>query len=334
MANRIESVLVVDQLLAPSTALDPIVMPVNPLSFIRLSVRALNNTVTLTNFSMLAQLMSFITNIELKFKGHTLFGGSLTDLAVMNALLHGHIPVQNNLHNTDNDVRVATFLLSLSRILYWREECFPATRNGELTLHITSGVAVAGLDNFSLHIETVELLGATPRRFLKYTTQAKTFSTTGQNDLDLPVGNPILGILVFGTTVPTGASRNATAREMKILIDNIETDYSLIEWDGAHGMLGQRIKEMLAYQGHFHQVNAAGAGSEDTTQPETTDETLENYAYLDFDPLRDGSYVLPTEGENKVQLRVTANVADSIRILPLEMFPVESLAMAPRPAAG
>lgn len=325
MAMRVESVLVVDQALAPSTTLDPINLPVNPLSFLRLTVRALNNTAVITNYRMIAAFMNFISNVEVRFKGHVIIGGSLEDLAILNALLTGFIPVQNNISEVDNEVRTATFIISFSRRPYWREEAFPAVRSGELTLHISSGAAVTGLDGFTIHVETVELLSVTPARFLKYTAQARTFASTGQNDIDLPIGNPILGIQVFATSVPTGVTRNATAREMRILVDNVETDYALVEWESLHGELGRRLKDYLAWQAHIHSVNAAGVAREDTEQPKFDSETVENYAYLDFDPLMDGSYALPTAGRSRVQLRVNADVADLIRISPVELFEIAQL---------
>lgn len=330
MANLIRSVVQQDVALAASTTLDPIILPVNPLSYITFTLRALNNTGTITDYSFISDFMAFITNLEVRFKGHTIIGGRLLDLAILNALMHGFKPIQGNVGSTNNDTRFATFVLSFSRRPFWREEAFPAVRSGELTLHITSGAAPSGLDGFTIQVETTELLGVNPMRFMKYTTQSRTFSTTGNNDLDLPIGNPILGILLFGTTVPTGTSFNATAGQVRVLVDNVETDYAATNWESLHGELGMRLMDSLAWQAHFHDVNAAGAGEEDVRETQLTPETIENYAYLDFDPLKDGSYQLPTAGKSRVQLRVNADVADAIRVMPLEMFNVSALPQAGR----
>jgi len=326
VANIIRSVIQQDVAVAASTVLDPINLPVNPLSHIWFTVRALNNTGTITNFEFLNDFLTFFTNIEIRFKGHVIIGGNLADLAILNGLLTGYKPVQGNVVETNNDVRFASFLLSFSRVPFWREEAFPAVRSGELTLHITSGAAPAGLDGFTIQVETVELLGTTPARFLKYTTQTRTFPATGQNDLDLPIGNPILGILVFGTTVPVTTSFNATAGDMRILVDNVEMDYTDTNWETLHGELGRRIGSQYDWLGHFHGVNAAGAGQEDTQHQQHAPAPLDNYAFMDFDPLKDMSYALITEAKSRVQLRVTADVADLIRILPVEMFNVSGLA--------
>lgn len=326
MANIIRSVLRQDVALAPSTILEPITLPVNPLSFILLTVRALNDTGSLADYRFMAALLNFITNIEVQFKGHVIIGGSLLDLAVLNAVLTGFRPVQGNALHSDNDTRHVTFMISFSRVPFWREEAFPGVRSGELSLTITSGAAQTGIDGVTIQVETVELLGVTPARFLKYTTQSRTFSTVGNNDLDLPIGNPILGILVFGTTVPTGTSFNATAGAMRILVDNVEMDFANTNWESAHGELGRRVPSFQDWQGHIHSFVDAAAGEALTRQNQLIAESMENFAYLDFDPLKDMSYALVTEGKSRVQLRVTADVADLIRIMPVEFFNVSGLA--------
>ncbi len=325
MANMVRSVIQQDVAVAASTTLAPIILPVNPLSFLLFTVRALNNTGTLTDFNLLEQFMAFFTNIEVRFKGHVIIGGRLRNLAILNALLTKFVPVQGNLVETNNDVRFATFILSFSRRPYWRDEAFPAVRSGELTLHIESGAAPAGLDGFTIQVETVELLGVNPSRFLKYTTQTAVFSATGQNDIDLPIGNPILGILLDATTVPVGASFNGTAGQMRILVDNVETDYTLTNWETLHGELGRRLQGQYDWLSHFHSLVDAAAGEIDTRHGQHAAESIENFAYMDFDPLEDMSYVLPTEGKSRVQLRVTADVADTLRIIPVEMFNVAGL---------
>lgn len=326
MANFIRSVLQQDVALAPSTTLDPIILPTNPLSHILITLRALNNTVSLADYRFLISFLNFISNLEVQFKGHVIIGGNLRDLAILNAVLTGFRPVQSNALHTNDDTRAVTFMISFSRVPFWREEAFPGVRSGELSLSITSAGAQTGLDGVTIQVETVELLGVTPMRFLKYTTQQRTFGATGNNDLDLPIGNAILGILVFGTTVPTGASFNATAGAMRILVDNVESDYANINWETAHGELGRRITSLHDWVGHVHSFVDAAAGEALTRQQQLSAQGMENYALLDFDPLKDGSYSLITEGKSRVQLRVNADVADLIRIVPVELFSVAGLA--------
>ncbi|KKN15100.1 hypothetical protein LCGC14_0989490 [marine sediment metagenome] len=328
MSNIIRSVLQQDVALAPSTTLDPITLPTNPLSHILITLRALNDTASLADYRFLIAFLNFISNLEVQFKGHVIIGGNLRDLAILNAVLTGFRPVQSNALHTNSDTRAVTFMISFSRVPFWREEAFPAVRSGELSLNITSAAAQTGLTGVTIQVETVELIGVTPARFLKYTTQQRTLPSTGNNDIDLPIGNAILGILVFGTTVPTGASFNATAGAMRILIDNVESDYANLNWETAHGEIGRRITSLHDWTGHVHSFVDAAAGEALTRQQQLIAEGMENYAYLDFDPLKDMSYALLTEGKSRVQLRVNADVADLLRIVPVELFNVSGLARA------
>jgi len=67
-----------------------------------------------------------------------------------------------------------------------------------------------------------------------------------------------------------------------------------------------------------------------TPQNATTDDNNTNvgffdqYALLDFDPLNDGSYLLDTAGRARVHLRINADVADAIRIIPTELIDVQT----------
>ncbi len=82
MAQFLRSVLQQDVALAVSTVQDPVDLPVNPLSHILLTVKALNNTGTVTDHRFLIALMRFISNIEVLFKGQAIIQGNLTDLAI------------------------------------------------------------------------------------------------------------------------------------------------------------------------------------------------------------------------------------------------------------
>ena len=322
MAQFLRTVLQQDVSLAPSTVQDPIDLPVNPLSHILVTVKALNDTGALTDHRFISSLAAFLSNVEVLFKGQAIMQGSMVDLAILNSILTGHPPFQSNAVETDDDVRMATFLLSFSRRLFWLEEAFPPSRRGELQLRLTSGANPTGLDTLVVQTETVEMLDATPRRFLKYTTASKTPTATGDHDVDLPIGNDILGIQLFGTTTPTGASFNASIGQVRVLVDNVETGYAQTNWETLHGELGQRLGSNSDWRGHIHSVNAAGAGREDTEQQEVESETTEQYAYLDYDPLKDGNFALKTQGRGRVHLRINADVADAIRTIPVEMINV------------
>jgi hypothetical protein len=225
---------------------------------------------------------------------------------------------------TDNDVWRVMLRLSFSRRPFWMNEGFPASRAGELQIRYTPAATFTGVDGTSLQVETEEILDAQFSRFLKYTTLSRTPTATGESDVDLPIGNPYTGILLFGTTAPAAAAVTASMREVRILIDNQEAFVPRTRWDALH----QNYRGLAGLAGwlveHTHLENTATAYTQNaTTLAMISGVTVDNlYGFLDFDPLRDGSYILPTEGRSSVKLRINADVADAQRIIPIELISV------------
>lgn len=321
----LRSVVQQDVALTASAVTDLIDLPVNPISHILFTVRGRNDTGTLSNYRWLSQFMDWVSNIEILYKGQQVIAGSLEDLAVANAFLTGFVPGVGQQQNTDNDFRWATFCLSFGRRLFDPVECFPATSRGELQLRVTTGAAPTGMDAAFMQVETVELLNAQPERFVKYTSYTGTATVTGELDRDLPRGNPILGVQLFGTTVQQVTGSANTIEQVKLLVDNVEKYYSLANWETLHGELTRRVPAQLLFQGHFHNVGASATfllAPADTDQMELTEEAVENYAFLDFDPTHDGQYALMTEGRGRVALRITYGVTDAMRFMPFELIAV------------
>lgn len=326
----LRQVLVQDETLAVST-LRSDDLPVNPLSVIFVTIRSLNDTGTLGNFSLANALLNQIAKLEVLYKGSAVVSGSLADLARMNGLLIGKPPMQTSATYVDNTTRSITIPILLGRRPFWAEECFPAVRRGELQLQLTSAAAQTGVDNLSLQIETVELLDAKPTRFLKYTTITKTPTATGDHDVDLPLGNKIAHALLFGTTVPTAASFNASIGQLRLLVDNVEQYYARCNWETLHNEMQRRIAESSQTSVHQHLENVAGAYAQNATTDDNNNNVgfFDSYAMLDFDPLDDSSYLLETAGRARVHLRITADVADAIRVIPTELIEVAQAGITP-----
>ena len=72
---------------------------------------------------------------------------------------------------------------------------------------------------------------------------------------------------------------------------------------------------------HFHGVNAAGAGQEDTQQPQTGTSLDDNYVLMPFDVTRDDVHSVSTEGASRSHIRSDAEAAEAIRAIPIEKVP-------------
>jgi hypothetical protein len=327
----LHSICVQDQAIA-ADGVYPFDLAVNPLSVVRLAMRPLNETSTLSAFESYLGIMQAINRLTIAYRGDAIISGRGADLAALNYFRHGILPMQANHNDTDNDKRCVVLDILMGRNAYDPESCFPASRRGELIMELDIDVADTGYDNFRLSVETVELLGANPKSYEKKTTQSQTFAATGDNDVDLPVGNPCRGVLLFGTTGFKGGTGVPSWGRIQSLLDNRQVGYAGTDFEVAQsiGQLWGRQPPM--YDGHRHRVDATAASA--------TQETLEahgvgqngmtgsttlgwgQYAFLDFDVTRDDTFTLDTAGARRFNLRANAKTADAVRAIPIEVIKV------------
>lgn len=213
-----------------------------------------------------------------------------------------------------------TLLVPMTRTLYSPDECFPRTTRGELILQITYAAAFTDIDVVRAQIETVELPTAAPQQFIKQTTLTKTPAAAGQVDIELPIGNEISELVLFGTTIPAANADLATIDKLEILVDNINRFYSESNIETIHCMAG-RMRAAPGYHGyHVHRLTAAAFAQWDDTSPAIpANHVLSNYLHLPFDIFRDGRYALQTLGKSDVVLRIDAGDTEPIRVIPVEI---------------
>lgn len=294
-------------------------LPVNPLSQILFTLRGVITAADLVN--PIADIYALVPSLAVRYRGQDIIRGSLFDLAVLNAYFMHQSPNGYMTQDAAGESFSLTVPIGLSRRAYDVKECFPAVRRGDLTLEVQVDTLVGNVDLIDLQVETVELLDETPERHLKYTTSTVTFVSTGQEVVRLPIGNPLLGVLLFGTTTPTAALQTATWERLRTKIDNVETLYAACNWATLHGELLRGIKGDLRFlRDHGHRYNGAAAAFDTSLGPIRIggNEGLEQYAFLDFDPMRDNAYMLETAGRADVTIQRDAGTADAARFLPIE----------------
>lgn len=356
MSNHfIQSVLIQDEAQAADGTVTKD-LPINPLSHILLTVKAANNTplASESNYSVMAQLLSMITRVEVLFRGSAIISASLRDLAVLYMVLTGRQPWQTQVDDIDNNIRSVTIPIMFGRDMFLRDECFPASKKGELTLQLTTDVALTGLDTLILQAETVELVDAMPNRYLKATIASKTPSAVQEEDFDLPIGNVLAGVVLFSNLVPTGAVYTTSIDNLQLLINNQQKYFPRTNWESLHGALTQRLSPLTLSE-HSHRLVrngtagtalqavsiAAAAGSAVTGGVGETvggssnigsatgimsqvivADWLENYAYLDLDPTGDLSFAQDTLGLSRIHMRINHGDTGAIRALPVELVGV------------
>lgn len=321
MADYIHSVLSANQVITADgdVTFD---LPVNPLSVILLHASPLNNTGTIGNYRFLGSLLTAFGSVRVTHKGSSVVDARGDDLAVL-SMLFNHVPiVQTNNTETDGDRRSLVLPILFGRRAFMASECFPESRRGELLLTITFDIAGTGFDGLRVSIETIELPDASPAFVQKVTTLAQTFTATGQNDIDIPIGNVLRGVLLFGTTGFVGATPVPSLGQLEFLIDNRQRNVSSSDFEVMRAVMALNGGAFPSTFEHIHSVNAAGAGREDTLEPQLGASLTSRYALMQFDPTMDDEYAVDTQGAGRVNVRVTAETADLVRALPIEKVPV------------
>jgi len=275
-------------------------LPVNPLSHIILSLTFDNVTDEATK----AEALERLEKIEVLYKGASVWSLNGIDLWAIDGILFKDLPILTNQVATEDVERAITLIIPMGRKIMDPEECFPATKKGELSLRLTFSATETACDELVLQVETTELIGATPKQHIKVTTISKTPSATGEHEVPLAVGNKYAGVMLWGTTIPTGAGVACSIEWMKTKIDGVEKDFAQTNWESLHGELLNRIGHREAYDGS------------------ADDDDLTAYSYLDFDPRDSDLFLLETAGKAEFELTINAGVADAIRILPVELVAV------------
>jgi hypothetical protein len=293
-------------------------LPVNPLSVILLTIRA--EVSAANTLPTLANLLGVFSRIEVVYKGQNIISGSPADLWALAYYLLGRSPHVGRMSDAAANARVwLTLPILLGRRPFDLTECFPSVRRGELQLQCTPASSFTAITNVTIQIETIELLEAQPAGFLKVTTASKTPAATGDHDVDLPIGNDILGVILFGTTVPVDAAFTASIQTVKTLVDNVEWGYPLAQWETLRGhealWCDQPWQDTAASVRLGGGAPAANDLSEALQWPTAL---LRQYAALNFELQKGAGFPLVTEGRARINLRINAGAADAIRVLPVE----------------
>jgi len=294
-------------------------LPTEPISHLIVRVKCLNagsNTK-----ATLAQILGAVEKIEIANPDFTVFSLTGFEMYVLSCLLLGHDIWQENVINTDNAVRVVPLIIPFGKKLYNPHECYPAQPKAETNLKITYDIADTGYDNLSFHIEAVTLPDANPTQYIRATRKRKTPSSTGEDDVDFSTGIIYRGILMYSTTIRSGTSDTNTIDYVKLLLDNKEHYISQAYWEELHAQLMLRLSPTYFWANHFHMENTASSYTQnaDTESDELSATTLGHYAYIDFDPTGDDSYLLDTTNVGDMKLRVSFGDTNEAVFIPIEL---------------
>jgi len=313
----IHSVLAQDEpVVAGSTA--PYDLPVNPLSFVLVTLKYTRTDAAADGIPTYPIVLALMAKIEVLYKGSAIFSMSGADAVAAGLLVAGFESWGHNYLGAALEETSFTFLVPMTRTLYSERECFPRSTRGELQLQITYAAALTGATAVKAQIETVELPQAAPEQYLRMTTLSLTPAVAGEHDVELPIGNPISELVLFGTTFPAGVADAATLGYLQILVDNHRRFYSHTNFETVHNMAGRMRCPPGYWFGHQHWLEALTSL---TGWQFPGNHMLKEYVHLPFDIFRDGRYALETAGKSDVVLRIGVDVGatTALRVIPCEI---------------
>jgi len=270
-----------------------------------------------------ANVAAMLDKVEVLYKGSGVVSMNGLDLLACGLMVCDFESWGLNALGVDSEERSMTFLVPFGRQLYSPVECYPSQSRGELVIQVTWAASFTEIDTGRLQMEAVELPDAHPERFLKMTTSHVTLSGTTEQDVELPIGNQISDIVLWGTTIPAGVATTRTLANMQIRKNNSEFMYSRSNFETLHNMAGRLRAAPGYWASHVHRLTAAAFAQWDDTSPVIPENhILSNHLLVPFDVRRDGVHILRTDDANDLSIRVKPDVAAAIRVIPCEVVAV------------
>lgn len=276
-------------------------LPVNPVSHLIVAIEGYN----VTDEATLAEILAFLNSVKCLHDGRTVFSLESEQIAALNWKLFGAPCFLHNNVATDNAQRILGLIVPFGRKLYDPNECFPASKKGEFKLKVDLTALGTSIDNGLIHIDCVELKDATPKQYLK--SSGMTVSapgSTGEHNVDLAIGNRYDSLLLQHTTYTLTSSHTFGVSDVSLLKNNVEFWYSNAS---TPCMMAER---MLLSNNIPRDIAAFGQNIPD------------KFTVMDFNPLKDDSTLLETEGLSDLKLRINYGVSEAIGVVKLELVTI------------
>ena len=296
-------------------------LPVSPLSHLLLTIKFTQTTETLQ--CPFVDIPALLSKVEVLYKGAGVTSMNGLDLLACGILICDFESWGVNATGQAEAERSLTFLVPFGRQLYSPIECYPSTSRGELILQITwQSTFSTYIDNVKLQVEAVELPDAHPERFLKMTTSHVTPTAIADYDVELPVGNQISDIVLWGTTIPIVTADTATIAKIQIRKNNSEFMYSKANFETLHNMMG-RLRAAPGYWGlHTHDILAALAAGDPVGINDPMEHILSNHLLVPFDVRRDMVHILKADDTKDLKIRISPDDQLAVRVIPCEVVAV------------
>jgi len=281
-----------------ATEVVPYPLPVTPVSHLILTIEYYQATDQAT----VAEILTFLNSVIVRHRGVSIHNLEGEDLAALNLYLYGSGGVLYDMATTTALWACYGLIIPFGRKLYDPDECYPATQRGEFEVVLDTTVPTSTLTNALISLSAVSLPGATPSHHLKATlSSVPAPGATGPNDVNLPIGNDLLAILIGMTSFPGASEYLFGADDLRLLFDNKELD-----------IVSAKAPELLV-----EMINRIQATNRSTISQFHMIPSL--YTWMDFDPTRDGQYMIDTRTAARLKLRLNMGVNEALNVTPVEL---------------
>ncbi len=284
-----------------ATEVIPYPLPITPVSHLVLTFEYYQATDQAT----VAEILAFINNITIRHRGVSIYGLESEDLAALNLYFFGSGGFLLDMATTDSLWAMYGLIVPFGRKLYDPDECFPATRRGEFEIVMDTTVPTVTLTNALMSISAISLPEATPTRHLKaLLSSIPAPGATGPNDVTLPIGNDLLACLIGMTSFPGASEYLFGADDLRLLYDNKELN-----------IVSAKAPELIV-----EMINRIQATNRSTI---SQFHLIPNfYTWMDFDPTRDGQYMIDTRPAASLKLRLNMGVNEALNVVPIELVTI------------
>ena len=276
-------------------------LPTGPLSHLILAVSCCQATDEIT----LAELLAFINKIEVTKKGVEITSLESEDLFGTNCYLYRKPPIKTNNITTATATTTLGLIIPFGRKIFDPDECYPATKKGDLTVRIDTTVIATAAITGIFNLEAVELVGATPKHYLKTTLMTVAApGKTGDNDVELPMGNEIIALQIRRTSGPAATTHLYGVDAASILKNNKQFGYASAQAECLDADIGLRM---------------GGLRSTMLLQQLLVPEKI---FWMDFDPNDDSKWLLNTKDATSLKLRLNMGVNEATYVTLMERVAV------------
>lgn len=237
---------------------------------------------------------------------------------VMNSKLKGAAPYIVNSSQTIDDVVGVTFPILFGAP--YLNEAMALPRSESNRKHLTLGVdiATAYVDDLLIDIAEVLLPNSSPIGSIKQEEVAVTAKGTGDHDVWLQRNWDLLKLLLYSTTVPTGAAYTSTINRAGLEIDDFAFGYKWVPWEILHGELMDELEgQAFGVEDHIH----ADPSSGNTGMPVNLEHWIANFGQLDFFYNYDLKWKAPLKNCSTAKLKLNLGVDEAFSFVQANYVP-------------